>query len=85
VSERPDCCAAPRWSDARHDLGHAGGFDLVLLTCAGCGASWMDLFSEAATAGGIVRVADADAARMRAMAPGAERKAAMKAWVLANE
>jgi len=76
-----DCCAAPRRSDHTVDMGHAAAFDLTLAACAACGADWMELHCEAASAGDAVRVAGDVAARMRALPPGAERKAYLKAWL----
>lgn len=79
------CCSARRWTDAPHDLGHAGGFDIVLRTCASCGAKWMDIWCEAAAAGSAIRVSGEDATRMRALPPGPERKAFLREWLSENE
>lgn len=80
---RLSCCEKASWVPEL-DLDHAGGFEFTLGKCDRCGTLWMHVYCTATSIGAYEPVNPSDAERMRALAPGLERKAFMRDWVENN-
>ena len=78
MSELP-CCTSSTWV-SELDLGHAESLEYTLGKCDRCGGFWMHVFSVVSGASAFQPVSDADAAKMRSIPPGPERKTFMRAW-----
>lgn len=75
----PPCCANASWV-AERDLGGARGFEFDLGRCGRCGTPWMRAWCVASSRGGYEPIARAEADQLKALAPGPELTARVRAW-----
>jgi hypothetical protein len=77
------CCEGSSWV-SEIDLDRADGFELDLGRCNRCGTPWMSVWCAGSGVLAYEPVTGSDAERIRALTPGPELRAFMKAWVAKN-
>lgn len=76
------CCGTPLRDSVEGYLGRIESYEISINACAHCGAFWLGGYSLATSMMRFMPLAQADAEAFLAAAPGGERRAIMRTWLV---